>query len=44
VENNSADVFFDDVAEKMKNDIQECLNNGFSFRILPFYAEVIMIF
>ncbi|OPC02252.1 DNA helicase UvrD [Elizabethkingia ursingii] len=31
VENNSADVFFDDVAEKMKNDIQECLDNGFGF-------------
>ena len=31
MENNSVDVFFDEVAEKMKNDIQECLDNGFSF-------------
>ncbi|HAY3551065.1 UvrD-helicase domain-containing protein [Elizabethkingia meningoseptica] len=31
VENGNVDLFFEEVAEKMKNDIQESLNNGFSF-------------
>ena len=31
LENSVKSVFYDESAEKMKNDIQECLNNGFSF-------------
>lgn len=31
VENLTKDEFYNDVSEKMKKDIQECLDNGFSF-------------
>ncbi|MFC4686762.1 UvrD-helicase domain-containing protein [Epilithonimonas pallida] len=31
LENSVKSVFYEESAEKMKNDIQECLNNGFSF-------------
>lgn len=31
LENSVKSVFYEESAEKMRNDIQECLNNGFSF-------------
>ena len=31
LENSTKQIFFEEVAEKMKNDIQECLDNGFQF-------------
>jgi len=31
LENENSEIFFDDVSQKMIKDVEECINNGFSF-------------
>jgi ATP-dependent exoDNAse (exonuclease V) beta subunit len=44
IENLTNEEFYDDTSERMRKDIQECLNNGLNSLILPFSAVEILIF
>jgi hypothetical protein len=39
LENDLKEIYYQDCAEKMQQDLQECINNGLNLATSPFFAE-----